>query len=137
MGVSSSCILYLELHLLFAVTFTFDNSLLTTLSAGLEPESNDMWWREMSQEMQDAALFIGYTEEMWDADDADAGELLDFSNVTVDTIDEVANTFNIDSNYYNGLDWEELPPQVQDAATTLGYNQKRWDFGGEFSSRFV
>ena len=105
--------------------------------AGLEPESNDMWWREMSQEMQDAALFLGYTEEMWDADDADAGELLDFSNVTVDTIDEVANTFNIDSNYYNGLDWEELPPQVQDAATTLGYNQKRWDFGGEFSSRFV
>ena len=68
---------------------------------------------------------------MWDADDADAGESLDFSNVTVDTIDEVANTFNIDSNYYNGLDWEELPLQVQEAATTLGYNQKRWDFGVE------
>ena len=28
---------------------------------------------------------------------------------------------------YDDYDWDELPKEVQDAATVLGYNQKMWD----------
>ena len=28
---------------------------------------------------------------------------------------------------YDDYDWKELPPEVQAAATTLGYTKKMWD----------
>ena len=31
---------------------------------------------------------------------------------------------------YEDYDWAELPPEVQQAATTLGYSERLWNFGG-------
>jgi hypothetical protein len=32
---------------------------------------------------------------------------------------------------YDDYDWDELPKEVQDAASVLGYNKKMWDKGKE------
>jgi hypothetical protein len=37
---------------------------------------------------------------------------------------------SVDPGYYDYFWWAELPPEIQDAATELGYDQGIWDSGG-------
>ena len=40
----------------------------TAWNGGIEPESSGLYWDEVTPEQQEAALFIGYTTEMWDTE---------------------------------------------------------------------
>ena len=88
---------------------------------GISPQSDKLVWNELSPEMQDAASFIGYTQEICDAD----VEVSVGSNTT--TQNDSSGTENIT---YDDYDWAELPPEIQAAASFLGYDQFIWDNDG-------
>lgn len=90
---------------------------------GIDPPSEDMDWTELTPEMQVAASFIGYTENTWDGDDA----TLNDTNST----EANSSPIDIDDNHYHNYDWVDLPPDVQNAAMILGYDQFLWDSDGE------
>ena len=94
--------------------------------------------------MQDAASLLGYTKEIWDADE-DTQEVppsetspsssLSNSNSTLGTettVSEGTETIEEDTaeiGIYDNYGWDELPLEIQEAATTLGYSQNMWDLG--------
>lgn len=90
---------------------------------GINPPSENMTWAALTPEMQDAASFIGYTEQTWEIDE-DAATF--GTNSTVDN----SSPSEIDRDHYEDFDWDELPPDVKNAAMILGYNQYLWDNGG-------
>ena len=48
----------------------------TTWNGGITPETFLLYWDEVTPEQREAALFIGYTKEMWDAEvDATAASI--------------------------------------------------------------
>lgn len=90
----------------------------------LSPPSEDMDWADLTPEMQAAASLIGYTQQTWDADDLnEVGGLED--GMIIDGINDDSAT--TDADYYEDYDWVELPPNVQEAAMILGWNQALWD----------
>ena len=92
----------------------------TAWNGGIEPESSGLYWDEITPEQQEAALFIGYTSEMWDTE-VDALAYPTASPVPFDA------TKVVEAGYYDVNSWDELPPEVQDAFATLGYNKDLWD----------
>ena len=63
----------------------------------------DYDWKELPDEVKEAAKVLKYTKKIWDNDG--------------DTpLDE--------------LDWDELTNEQQEAAKVLGYDQKTWDEDG-------
>ena len=92
----------------------------TTWNGGITPETSLLYWDEITPEQREAALFIGYTKKMWDAEvDAMADPTL--SPVPFDPTAFAA------AGYYDDYAWDEMPPQVQDAFATLGYDKDLWD----------
>ena len=57
-------------------------------------------WDELPEEAKSAALLLGYTKEIWDADEEP----------------DECDVF-----------WKELSSEQQSAATFLGYDQQSWD----------
>ena len=92
----------------------------TKWNGGITPETSLLYWDEITPEQREAALFIGYTKKMWDAEvDAMADPTL--SPVPFDPTAFAA------AGYYDDYAWDEMPPQVQDAFATLGYDKDLWD----------
>lgn len=61
---------------------------------------DDYDWDELPEEAKQAALTLGYTKEIWDADGDPATE----------------------DKY-----WKDLTPKEKEAAVLLGYDQEAWD----------
>ena len=98
--------------------------------------------------MQDAASLLGYTKEIWDADEGtqevppsetSPSSSLSNSNST-STVSEGTDTVSegtdhtigedaVEIGIYDNYGWDELPLEIQEAATTLGYSQNMWDLG--------
>ena len=136
---------------------------------GLEPETNTMDWMELTTEQREAAVNIGYTEDLWcetnqptvaptkkptvvlgeapgnatfagwfvaPSNNDDNGTATDANGVDQNNLNndnaEGAETrpAGVDPGYYEEYDWEELPPDVQDAASILGYDEELWDNDG-------
>jgi len=145
----------------------------TAWNLALPTETDDLWWHELSAEQREAALFIGYTEEIWcetiqpttsptppkvaqivqspAAAEAvpdesttvlpvspplsDTGEK-EMSAPSVDALQEVSNTPATDPQaptaptpeelYYDEF-WADLPPEIQDAYSMLGFNEAAWN----------
>ncbi|KAL7516695.1 hypothetical protein ACHAWX_001682 [Stephanocyclus meneghinianus] len=87
------------------------------------PPSKFMTWVELSPDMKDAAGFIGYTQRTWDVDYLLSSDAASLSNST-------DSNATMDSNYYAYYAWNELPPNVMEAAVTLGWDQTLWDNSG-------
>jgi uncharacterized membrane protein SirB2 len=85
------------------------------------PSSENMTWIELSPEMQEAAGVIGYTQQTWD---------IDFTMSSDSSSSSAGNDTAVDSNYYEDYDWNELPPDVMEAAVILGWDQSLWDNSG-------
>ena len=101
----------------------------TLWDAGISPQSDNLAWDELPPKMMEAASFIGYTQEIWDAD----GEVSVDSNSTTQN-----NSSGTGNTTYDDYDWAELPPEVQAAASLLGYDQFIWDNNGTaWSSELV
>ena len=92
----------------------------TAWNGGIEPESSGLYWDEVTPEQQEAALFIGYTSEMWDTE-VDALAYPTASPVPFDA------TKFVEAGYYDVYSWDEMPPEVQDAFASLGYDKDLWD----------
>lgn len=94
------------------------------------PPSEDMDWDELTPEMQDAASTIGYTKQTWDTEEGNIGDSLDddtVSNIANETSSTESGSVTSDADHYEDYDWVELPPNVQEAAVTLGWSQPSWD----------
>jgi len=89
---------------------------------GIEAESDDMYWNELTIEMQQAATTIGYSQESWD-DAPVSSEEPPLLNATI------LVPANITGDFYDDLDWNEMPAEAQQLWAKLGYNEKLWDYG--------
>ena len=98
--------------------------------------------------MQDAASLLGYTKEIWDADEgtqevppsetspssslSNSNSTSTVSEGTETTVSEGTELIEEDTaeiGIYDNYGWDELPLEIQEAATTLGYSQNIWDLG--------
>ena len=99
--------------------------------------------------MQDAASLLGYTKEIWDADEGtqevppsetSPSSSLSNSNSTSTVSEGTEATVSEGTDHtivedaakigiYDNYGWDELPLEIQEAATTLGYSQNMWDLG--------
>mmetsp|Transcript_9078 Transcript_9078/g.13243 ORF Transcript_9078/g.13243 Transcript_9078/m.13243 type:complete len:793 (-) Transcript_9078:404-2782(-) len=100
-----------------------------------EPPICDLDWKELTAEEQLAATVMGYDESKWnnetdndddDDDDDDDNEdqkyESDFGEQVV--VEQVAvSPIEYDEDEY----WDDLPQEIRDAATTLGYTKKMWN----------
>ena len=110
----------------------------TAWDEGINPPSENMDWNELTLEMQEAASLIGYTQESWDAEEATTVDKLDDDSTNIgnatDSTDGTAITEDLDNtadtDYYEDYDWTELPTDVQEAATNLGWSESLWDNDG-------
>lgn len=96
----------------------------TLWDASISPPSENMAWIELSPEMQEAASFIGYSQNTWDVDEGTV-------NISkTDTSNNTDSNLPADTKHFEDYYWNELPPDVKEAAQILGYDQNRWDNGG-------
>ena len=125
-------------------TPSFQPSPIPSTEQSLNPEvfamlyDNDAWG-SLPVGIQESATFLGYTEEIWDADEHPKGFSL-WSKLSSDQ-QEAAKTlgYNMDNwnnevfaqatpNMYDEYYWDELPIEIQGAASILGYNKAGWDY---------
>ena len=99
-------------------------------------------WLELPNDMKNAAISLGYTQETWD-ETMDDDEIMPFdkkwNELTNTQQDAVSRLFGYnpetwDEEYLQSVmttldeqDWDELTPNIQQAATILGFNQQSWD----------
>ncbi|KAL7537925.1 hypothetical protein ACHAXR_008164 [Thalassiosira sp. AJA248-18] len=86
--------------------------------------TEEMSWDELTMEQQLAAYTIGYTGELWDIEPC----IVSFGNAT--NAAAINGTTEVPPGTYDDYGWAELPPNVQEAAGVLGYDQKLWEMGG-------
>lgn len=70
------------------------------------------------------------TQEMVPANPPIEVELSPMNETFISTLDTTRETIDADEesdSSYEDLDWEALPDKVQNAAKTLGYNQRKWN----------
>jgi len=110
----------------------------TAWNTGIETATNVMDWNELTPEMQDAALLIGYNEEAWceTLQPSVSPGVLAFStgNNTSNEPEALGNAVEGD---YDDASWAEMPPEIQAAFTTLGYDEDTWCMGGEAESDYL
>jgi len=109
-------------------------------------------WRDLPLKIQESAILLGYTDEMWDNDEEPTSSCKDWKELTTDeqgaahrlgfnrrkwdndgsggTEEELRST----STGYDDYDWEELPFMIQQAARVLGYTSNMWDADKEPAS---
>ena len=93
-----------------------------------------MMWDELTTEMQEAATFLGFTQVTWDADPVPSPPL----NSTFTFVGEPSiNGTNVTQEaslavigMWDNYGWTELPQDIKEALSTLGYDQKIWNYGG-------
>ena len=92
-----------------------------------------MMWDELTTEMQEAATFLGFTQTTWDAEPVPSPT----SNSTFTFVGEPPiNGTNVTQEaslavigMWDDYGWTELPQDIKEALTTLGYDQKIWNYG--------
>jgi len=99
---------------------------------GVESETSDEWWQCLTQSQQKAAAFLGYDKEEWNGSDAPAEIKCDDATEEVTTAlpptpPKTTVTEPVPEDDYTNSNWDDLTPQAQAAAETLGYNQAMWD----------
>eukprot|EP00585_Thalassiosira_rotula_P010783 CAMPEP_0196136300 /NCGR_PEP_ID=MMETSP0910-20130528/4651_1 /TAXON_ID=49265 /ORGANISM="Thalassiosira rotula, Strain GSO102" /LENGTH=1111 /DNA_ID=CAMNT_0041396565 /DNA_START=109 /DNA_END=3444 /DNA_ORIENTATION=+ len=113
----------------------------TKWNLALPSEAGDYYWDELPPEMREAAIFIGYNEEIWCSTTAptsspyvssmnDTGVTVSIFNMPRNETETEDTELSVPAGFYDNYGWAELPPHIQDAATTLGYSQTIWDTGG-------
>ena len=86
-----------------------------------------MTWDELSPQQQQAALFLGYSEALWN------GPTTTCATASTSTTQPEAAPAEV-SLEWEDYDWSELPQDIQAAYMVLGYSQESWDNGlGVFS----
>merc|ERR1712238_139354 len=99
-------------------------------------------WMELPNEMKNAAISLGYNQETWD-ETMDDDEIMPFDKkwqqLTETQQGAVSLLFGYnpetwDEEYLQAVmttldeqDWDELSPNIQQAATILGFTQQSWD----------
>ena len=100
-----------------------------------DPKESEKSWQELTPEQQAAATVLGYDEEKWSGDEnVDGGKRKSGSNYDHVASDD-DNALPDNKRYsdtqetvtYDHLDWDELPPDVQNAAEKLGFLEDSWD----------
>lgn len=97
------------------------NTAATTLGYNADTWGNDhdsnvpikcIFWSDMSSTKQTAAGYLGYDSFSWN------------ERVFQDCVYE---------GWYDDFDWVDLPLEIQEAVTVMGYNQSLWDSDSETS----
>jgi len=99
---------------------------------------DDYSWRKLPLEVQEAAIRLGYTKEMWnedqepessskyweelDPEEQEAAKLLGYDKTTWNSEDD-----EMTPKDYDPLSWKELPKHIQEAYGVLGYDEDLWD----------
>ncbi|CAJ1936692.1 unnamed protein product [Cylindrotheca closterium] len=99
---------------------------------------DDYSWRRLPLEIQEAAIRLGYTKEMWnedlepessnkdweelDPEEQEAAKALGYDKTTWNSEDEEKTPKD-----YDPLSWKELPKQIQEAYGVLGYDNELWN----------
>eukprot|EP00751_Fragilariopsis_kerguelensis_P014415 CAMPEP_0170778398 /NCGR_PEP_ID=MMETSP0733-20121128/12369_1 /TAXON_ID=186038 /ORGANISM="Fragilariopsis kerguelensis, Strain L26-C5" /LENGTH=471 /DNA_ID=CAMNT_0011121817 /DNA_START=407 /DNA_END=1822 /DNA_ORIENTATION=- len=99
-------------------------------------------WIDLPNDMKNAAISLGYNQEKWD-ETMDDGDIMPFDKkwkeLTETQQDAVSMLFGYnpetwDEEYLQSImnqideqDWDELTPEIQQAATILGFTQNSWD----------
>mmetsp|Transcript_43033 Transcript_43033/g.48116 ORF Transcript_43033/g.48116 Transcript_43033/m.48116 type:complete len:446 (-) Transcript_43033:103-1440(-) len=107
-----------------------------------EADLNDEDWIDLPNDMKNAAISLGYNQEKWD-ETMDDGDIMPFDKkwkeLTETQQDAVSMLFGYnpetwDEEYLQSImnqideqDWDELTPEIQQAATILGFTQNSWD----------
>ena len=81
--------------------------------------TENMYWRQLSREQQGAATLMGYNPESWN-DDTDTNRIL---NYVVQQSEDLA------AGEYDHMAWDELRPDIQEAASAMGRNEQNWNGG--------
>ena len=115
---------------------------------GIPSDAGQLGWDELAPNVQQAALTIGYTEEIWCATPAPAESPIPAvpaesagtaSSTTADEATGVATTTTtsdpgarppVEAGHHSQFGWADLLPHIQVAASTLGWDQTKWDGGG-------
>ncbi len=84
-------------------------------------------WVGLTPEQRKAAKTMGYTKEKWD-NESDSES--DTSESKTETQVASSKSEKKDVNY-DDLDFQELPPEVKEAAKFLGYTKKIWNRDGK------
>jgi len=102
-------------------------------------------WDDLPENIQEAAITLGYTKELWEKDQEpetnkkswnqltheqqNAASLLGYNRKKWDGDSDTESSCNPKLPYDNH-DWDELPEHVQKAAKCLGYSKNIWDNDG-------
>ncbi|KAL3932791.1 MAG: hypothetical protein SGBAC_010683 [Bacillariaceae sp.] len=99
---------------------------------------DDYSWRRLPLEVQEAALRLGYTKEMWNGDQEPESSNKDWEELDPEEQD-AAKVLGYDSSTWNSeddemtpedydpLSWKELPKHIQEAHLVLGYDEDLWN----------
>ncbi|CAJ1949759.1 unnamed protein product [Cylindrotheca closterium] len=88
-----------------------------------EPRTCDKDWKELTMDEKIAARKLGYDQKSWDGDGKSTNHSAE-KPVTKALSDPTPEPV---SHPYQGIDWGELPHNVQAAAKTLGYTGRMWE----------
>ena len=104
---------------------------------GIPSDAGQLGWDELAPDVQQAALSIGYTEEIWCATPAPAESPIPpmpvepAGTTSSSTVNEdPAEKPSVEAGHYSQFGWSDLPSHAQVAASTLGWDQAKWDGGG-------
>lgn len=94
-------------------------------------------WSELTETEQIAAITLGYTQKEWDNDsDSKSSPSYGLSPWDESTQSQLQATsksstrppsFKLSFTKYGVYDFDELPPEIQQAALVLGFEQEIWD----------
>jgi len=92
-------------------------------------------WSGLSVPEREAAMALGFDADYWNDMVADGDADAATGTAVVDP-DETRDRYVTDDGFstatptevaWDGLDWEELPPEIRDAAGRLGYDERSWN----------
>lgn len=117
---------------------------------GVTWEDND--WEELPPHVQQAALSLGYTKQMWNNDqeppsnerdwdelsprEKEAAKIMGFNRSKWDDESDTSDGESKveEKGKYDNYSWKDLPPDARKAAEILGYTKKLWDCDKEPAS---
>ena len=92
--------------------------------------TDNLDWKELSEEQQEAAKSLGYTQEIWDGSGTIPVEDKDWQELSADE-QAAAEKLGYDQKSWNSsdkaedLDWDDLNDEQLKAAKKLGYTKVR------------
>lgn len=149
LGYTIGCVVII--YILFTSDWTELSDKVVALNGG-NINYDEYDWDDLPLKIQEAAMVLGYTGDMWDADQEPPSSNKDWDELSLEQ-QEAARRMGFNrrkwdndqsgvteeenrsaSTDYDDYDWDELPFMIQQAARVLGYTKVMWDTDKEPAS---